>query len=166
MAFALLDQMDASKDVNADVLQNIAEIYAQIGNLGKLETALARWTEVTPESPETWNDFAAVKAVLGKKSEAIADLKKALVLNKQRLLTNPSARDLSALLANDPRFNSIRNDPEFQSLLPQATSSPAAGTNAKTDPQQQLKDLKALFDQGKIDQPTYDQKKAQILNSL
>ena len=34
------------------------------------------------------------------------------------------------------------------------------------DSQQQLKELKDLFDQGKIDQQTYEQKKAQILNSL
>ena len=39
---------------------------------------------------------------------------------------------------------------------------PAAGTNL----QQQLKDLKALFDQGKIDQSTYEQRKAKILKLL
>ncbi|MGB7747592.1 MAG: hypothetical protein WBN75_09925 [Verrucomicrobiia bacterium] len=63
-------------------------------------------------------DFAALKAILGKKSEAIAAIKKALALNSQRLLTNPSARDLASQLAKDPRFNSLKTDPEFQSLMP------------------------------------------------
>ena len=64
-AFALLDQMVAGKDINADALQDIAG-YVQTGSVGKLGAALARWTEVTPESPEVWNDFATLKAILGK----------------------------------------------------------------------------------------------------
>ncbi len=50
----------------------------------------------------------------------LADLKRALDLNTQRLQNNPSARDLAAQAAKDPRFNSLRDNPEFQSLLPQA----------------------------------------------
>jgi hypothetical protein len=42
----------------------------------------------------------------------------------------------------------------------------AKDKTAKPDPQQQLKDLKVQFDQGKIDQQTYEQKKSIILNSL
>jgi len=167
-AFALLDQIVANKDVAASTLGNIAGMFSQLQNLGKLETTLARMTEVTPRAPETWFDLAALKAHFGKKTEAIAALKKSLTLSAKRLQTNPSARDLAALAANDPRFDSLKNNPEFQSLLPQATSPapPAAGTNDKPDPQQQLKDLKAQFDQGKIDQQTYEQKKSSILNSL
>ena len=118
-AFELMDQIVASKDVNASALGNVAQIFAQLANLGKLETVLTRMTEVTPDSPDTWYDLAALKAVLGKKSEATTDLKEALDLNSKRLQTNPSARDLAAQAAKDPHFNSIKNDPEFQSLLPQ-----------------------------------------------
>jgi tetratricopeptide (TPR) repeat protein len=118
-AFKLLDQIVASEDVNANALNNVAQIFAQQQNLEKLETVLVRLTEVTPDSPEAWYDLAGLKSVLGKKSEAIADLKKSLELNSQRLQTNPSARDLAAQAAKDSHFNSLKSDPEFQSLLPQ-----------------------------------------------
>ena len=120
-ALGLLDQIVASKDVNVSALQNIAMIFAQLGNVAKLEAALARSTEVAPESPETWYNFAALEAALGKKSEAIADLKKALALNSQRLRTDPSAHDMAADASKDTRFNSIKGDSDFQSLLPQPT---------------------------------------------
>jgi len=120
-AFELMDQIVASKDVNADVLKNIAQTFAQVGNLGKVETALARLTEVAPNSPEAWYDLAALKAIRGEKTEALTDLKKALDLSSQRLRTIPSALDLAAQAVKDGRFNSLRNDPDFQSLLPKTS---------------------------------------------
>ena len=118
-AFELLDQIVANKDVNASALRNVAQIFAQQQNFGKLETVLSRITEVTPDSPEAWYDLAALESVLVKKSEAITDLKQALDLSSQRLKSNPSAHDLAAQVVNDGHFNSLKNDPEFQSLLPQ-----------------------------------------------
>jgi ankyrin repeat protein/thioredoxin-like negative regulator of GroEL len=118
-AFEVLDKIVGSKDVNASALGNVAGMFSQLGNLGKLETVLTRMTEVTPDSPEIWYDLAALKSFRGKKAEALADLKKALELNSQRLQTNPSARDLAAQAAKDPRFDSLKNDPDFQRLLPQ-----------------------------------------------
>ena len=69
------------------------------GNLPKLEVVMEKLVVLKPDGPEEHYDLAALKAVLGKKSEAIANLKKALELNSRRLKTSPSSRDLSTLAA-------------------------------------------------------------------
>jgi len=73
-------------------------------------------TEATPESPEAWFDLARLRAVLGKKPEAITALKQALALNARRLQANPAARDLAAGLAKDGSFNSLKDEAEFKKL--------------------------------------------------
>jgi tetratricopeptide (TPR) repeat protein len=118
-AIGMFDQALADPNIKPENVNAMAQISAMIGDLPKLEVVLERLIVLKPGEPEVCYDLAALKAVLGKKSEAIADLKKALDLNAQRLQNNPSARDLAAQAAKDSRFNSLRDDPAFQSLLPQ-----------------------------------------------
>jgi len=118
-AIGMFDQALADPNIKPENVTAMAQISAMTGDLPKLEVVLERLIVLKPGEPEVRYDLAALKAVLGKKSEAIADLKRALDLSTQRLQNNPSARDLAAQAAKDPRFNSLRGDPEFQSLLPQ-----------------------------------------------
>ena len=113
----IFDQALANPNITPEALTAMAQIAAMTGNLPKLEVVMEKLVVLKPDGPEEHYDLAALKAVLGKKSEAIANLKKALELNSQRLKTSPSSRDLSTLAAKDPRFNSLKNNPEFQSLL-------------------------------------------------
>jgi tetratricopeptide (TPR) repeat protein len=118
-AIGMFDQALADPNIKPENVTAMAQISALTGDLPKLEVVLERLIVLKPGEPEACYDLAALKAVLGKKSEAIADLKRALDLSTQRLQNNPSARDLAAKAAKDSRFNSLRGDPEFQSLLPQ-----------------------------------------------
>lgn len=118
-AIGMFDQALANPNIKPEDVTAMAQISAITGNLPELELVLERLIILKPGEPEPSYDLAALKAVLGKKSEAVADLKRALDLNTQRLHNNPSAHDLAAQAAKDSRFNSLRDDPEFQSLLPQ-----------------------------------------------
>jgi tetratricopeptide (TPR) repeat protein len=113
----MFDEVLANPNITPENLTAMAQIAAMSGNLPKLEIVMEKLVVLKPDGPEEHYDLAALKAVLGKKSEAIANLKKALELNSKRLQTNPSSRDLSTLAAKDSRFNSLKNNPEFQSLL-------------------------------------------------
>ena len=51
----------------------IAQFYAQIGNLPKLESALEKLAAIIPNQPEPWYDLAALNAVLGKTDESLQE---------------------------------------------------------------------------------------------
>jgi len=112
----VLDEIVANPAATGDILGTAAQLYSQQGKLDKLERVLVRMTEATPESPEAWFDLARLRAVLGKKPEAITALKQALALNARRLQANPAARDLAAGLAKDGSFNSLKDEAEFKKL--------------------------------------------------
>jgi Flp pilus assembly protein TadD len=96
----------------------MAQIAARLGNLPELEIALQKLTSLAPSQPEPRYDLAALYAILGRTSEALRNLQAALDLNARRLATNPAAQDLLATARNDHRFDSIRNQPGFQKLVP------------------------------------------------
>jgi hypothetical protein len=56
--------------------------------------------------------------VLGKSPEALQNLRLALDLSAKRLATNPAASNLLLLARTDSRLNSLRNLPEFKSIVP------------------------------------------------
>ena len=114
----LFDQVLANPHVSPNEIGVIAQFYAQTGNLPKLENAVEKLVAIAPGEPEPWYDLAAVKIVLGKTSESLQDLQTSLNLSAQRLKQNPQARDLLAEVRKDHRFDSIRNLPEFQKLVP------------------------------------------------
>jgi tetratricopeptide (TPR) repeat protein len=89
-----------------------------MGNLPKLEEALEKITALVPDQPEPWYDSAALNAVLGKPDQAMQNLRQALDLSARRLKSNPTARDLLNEARKDPRFNPLRNLPEFQKMVP------------------------------------------------
>jgi len=96
----------------------IAQFYAHLGNLSELEKALKRLTEVAPTEPESWYDLAAVNIAVGKTSEGLENLQTSLDLSARRLKQNPKARDLLVEARKDSRFDTVRNLPAFQKLVP------------------------------------------------
>jgi tetratricopeptide (TPR) repeat protein len=113
----LFDQT-LTNPVSASAAGAIAQFDAHIGNLAQLETALQKMAALSPDQPEPWYDLAALKAVLGKKTESLQDLRTALDLSAKRRLTNPAAPDLMATSRVDGRFDSLRALPEFQKIVP------------------------------------------------
>jgi thioredoxin-like negative regulator of GroEL len=101
-----------------DNLAAMAQICAALGNASTLERALQKIITLQPDQPEARYDLAALEAITGKTNEALKNLAVTLDLSTKRKLTNPAARDLVSEARNDTRFNAIRNEPEFQKLVP------------------------------------------------
>ena len=114
----LFDEAITNAHITTEQLFAIAKFYADSGNYNKLEAVLERIVVVDPGQPEPHYDLAALKAVLGKTNESLQNLQVALELNAQRLKTNPAANNLMTQVRADPHFNSLRNLPEFQKLVP------------------------------------------------
>ncbi len=112
----IADALVANPKSDAKAISFAAQVYQQLANYPALETALARWVELTP-TPEAWLDYAAAQAVQGKKAVAIVSLRQALALNAARLKTNPQAADIAPGLKDDPRYASLRTDPDFKKLI-------------------------------------------------
>jgi tetratricopeptide (TPR) repeat protein len=96
----------------------LAQMCAQSGDLPKLETLLQKMVEMNPDQPEVRYDLASLQSVLGKKTEALQNLKTALDLSTARLKTNSAAHDLLSVARTDQRLDGLRDLPEFKKLVP------------------------------------------------
>jgi tetratricopeptide (TPR) repeat protein len=114
----LFDQALANPHISSSEAGFIAQEYAKMGNLTKLEEVLQKIVAIVPDQPEPWYDIAALNVVLGKPDQGLQNLRKSLDLSAQRIKGNPTARDLLAEVRKDPRFDSVRNRPEFQKIVP------------------------------------------------
>ena len=114
----LFDQMMADPHLSSNVAGFIAQTYAKMGNLAKLEAVLQKIVTLVPDQPEPWYDLAALNTILGKPDQALQSLHQALDLSARRLKSNPTAHDLLLEARKDPRFDPLRNLPEFQKIVP------------------------------------------------
>jgi len=117
-AIGVFDEAITNANITGGQLGAIANFYAAMGNFNKLETVLERMVALAPDQPEPRYELAALKAVLGKSDESLENLKIALDLNARRLKSNPTANDLLSQARVDTHFDSVRNLPEFQKLVP------------------------------------------------
>ena len=117
-AVEVLDETSNKPGADMSVLLKAAQQYAQMGNTARLESTLEKLVRMPGAGPEAWYDLAALKASLGKSSEALAALKQAFELSAARLKRDPKARDLFKEAARDVRFDKLRNTPEFKNLEP------------------------------------------------
>ncbi len=117
-ALQTLDKVFNDPKLDANAVLSIAQAYAGLGNVAKLEATLEKLTKVMPESPEAWYDLAVLKSGLGKPPEALAALRRSLELSAKRLQGDPKARDLLVSAKKEERFGPIRQLPEFQKLVP------------------------------------------------
>ena len=103
-------------------ISTLAQLYSRmgVGYFNKLEDALQKLAGLAPESvkPEAYYDLASIKAMTGKTSEALDDLRISMDLNAKRLKADPTAPNLAVTNRSDPRFDALRNLPEFQKIVP------------------------------------------------
>jgi thioredoxin-like negative regulator of GroEL len=112
-----LDQVMNNPQLDANAVLQLAQCYAQLNNLPRLEAALDKLVKLSPGSAEAWYDSAAMKVTLGKPQEALTALGHALELSQKRLKQDPKARDLVAEVQRDGRFASLRQNAEFKKLV-------------------------------------------------
>jgi len=117
-AVELFDRALANPHISSNEAGFIAQQYAQMGNLPKLEQVLEKLVVLVPDQPEPWYDLAALNAVLNQPEPALQNLGKSLELSSKRLKTNPTGRDLLVEARKDPRLDSLRSRPEFQKMVP------------------------------------------------
>jgi tetratricopeptide (TPR) repeat protein len=114
----LFDRVMADPHLSSNEAGFIAQTYAKMGYLTKLEAVLQKIVTLVPDQPEPWYDLAALNTILGKPDQALQNLHKSLDLGAQRLKSNPTAHDLLNEARKDSRFNALRNLPEFQKMVP------------------------------------------------
>jgi hypothetical protein len=117
-ATALLEHAISQANVPPGVLRGAAQFFAQTRQFSELEVVLKKLTTAMPTEPEPWYDLARLEAILGNKDELIKDLQNSLNLSDQQLRTNPKAIDIRQAARSEAAFNSVREMPEFQKLVP------------------------------------------------
>jgi thioredoxin-like negative regulator of GroEL len=113
----VLDQMltHATTDVTACTFA--ANMFAQLGQITKVEQALVVLLRASPNNPEGRYDLAAIQALQSKTAEAMSSLRTALEQNAQRLEREPKANNIYSNAIGDSRFASLRTLPEFAKML-------------------------------------------------
>lgn len=113
-AYGILDALLANPKADPRTVLSVAEAYRQLAQIGKVEMAMQRYTQLAAESPEAWYDLAAIQAAQGKAREAAQNLDRSFVLDAARRQKDPKARDLRGQFPSDVRFEQVRSAPEFQ----------------------------------------------------
>jgi tetratricopeptide (TPR) repeat protein len=116
-ANALLDEVMHNPQANGAILTQVAQFYAQIGNLAKSEEAMLRATVLEPNNSQTWYNLANVQGYQGHATDAAESLKKALAANAVERATQPAMPDFRQNALTNPNFNSIRTNPAFRAVL-------------------------------------------------
>ncbi|MFN7139482.1 MAG: protein O-mannosyl-transferase family, partial [Limisphaerales bacterium] len=116
-ALPLLDQIVANPGAGPEAVMMAAQVFLQVGDTPRLERALSRMTQLTPNNPEAWYDLAGLQVML-RKSEAADSLKTAIKLSNERLQREPNARNLINEAKKDARFAPLRQqDQELERML-------------------------------------------------
>jgi tetratricopeptide (TPR) repeat protein len=117
-AMELFNQAIDNPNIKYSDAAAVAQFFGQLGQLTGFEKALRKIIVLAPDAPEHRYNLAAVEAVSGRTTEALADLKLALDLNAKRLAANPAANNILNVIRSDPNINALRGLPEFQKLVP------------------------------------------------
>lgn len=116
-ALALVDQLVNNPAADNSSLLFAAQIANQLGQLSRVEQALSRIAQSSPDNPEVWFDLAGVQALQKKETQAIDSLRVALAGSTKRLAKDPNAPNLHTNALVDSRLNNIRQSPAFQRLI-------------------------------------------------
>ncbi len=116
-ALEMFDKAMARPEIKPAEVGAIAQYCAQMNNYPKLEAALRKIVEISPEQPAAYYDLAALLSLVGKNDESFTTLKTALTMNDHQRATNPSLTSLRAALQTDARFERVRNLPEFKKVI-------------------------------------------------
>jgi len=124
-AVEILDRVFNSPRMNHSALDVLAQAYAQIQDLPRLQAVLDKAVKLYPDSPEAWYNLAGLQASLGNSTDAPVNLRRALELNALRLKRNPATPDLAGQARKDPRLAPLLQRPDLQQWLTPASKPPA-----------------------------------------
>ena len=116
-AAELLTEAVSSSNIQPNDLRNIATFFATTANFNRLEGTLQKLTVIEPGEPEAWYDLARLEVLLGKKDEAIKDLKTSVDLSDARLKTNAAALNIRAAARSEPSFGPLHGSPEYDKIF-------------------------------------------------
>lgn len=88
---------------NPEAYQYLLQIYGQRNDLGEMTRLLERVTAVTPHDWAPWLDLAVLRMAGGNMEEGFTCIDRALAINR---------KDAVRRLAQDPRFQRLRNYPD------------------------------------------------------
>ncbi len=117
-AIQILDRILNDPQVQPSAVLAIAQAYAQMNNLAKLEATLERLVQIMPQEAEPHYDLAALKCGVGKLGDAMKSLTRAIEINMARRATNASLRNLVDATRADGRFAALHSLPDYQKLVP------------------------------------------------
>lgn len=103
------EQLLTRNDADAEVLRVLAELVSKRGDIERAVELDGQLVDLLPEDPLVRYNFGCSLARVGRSREAIASLSQAILLGYD---------DLEHLEV-DPDLDSLRDDPEFRSLLSQ-----------------------------------------------
>jgi tetratricopeptide (TPR) repeat protein len=116
-ASQMLDQLLNMPNLDANTLMEVANLYLQMGDLGKSEDAIMRLTVLAPQASGPWYNLAVVQANRGEIDKAIASLKKSLPLNAAEIRANPKMINFREHVFQDPSFGGLRQTPQFKAAF-------------------------------------------------
>ena len=103
------EQLLSRNESDVEVLRVLAELVSKKGNVDRAVELDQRLADLLPEDPLVRYNLGCSLARAGQNREAIASLSRAILLGYDDL----------AHLEVDPDLDSLRDDPEFRSLLGQ-----------------------------------------------
>lgn len=115
----LVEKVLANPQADNNQLQAALQTYQMAGNAQRMGDSLNRLLKLNPNSPELWYDLGALLTFQARTNEAIAAVSNAVLHSNARLKQAPSANNLQAMAATDPRFTAIRPHPEFLKAIQQ-----------------------------------------------
>ena len=116
-ALQVADRMIANPQADMNGLLMAAQVCNQLGQIARVEQALARIVKISPDNPEAWFDLASVQAAQNRSTQAIDSMREMLARNAQRLARDPKAPNLFSNAQTDARLNNLRQLPEFKQLM-------------------------------------------------
>ena len=102
------------KNIPPEAYLRLAQIYARRKDYGMIAEALQAYLERAPSNSKIWVDLAAARFAAGQREPALEALRKAVEVGGE------PARDA---IRRDQRFDPVRNDPEFQRIVPAVRTS-------------------------------------------
>ncbi len=91
------------------ILLQVAKMYADSNRYNLLEEALQLYLNRQPNDPRKWLDLAAAQAAQRKLQPTLESLKQAI---------RKGGEPVRSMIRQDPRFNEMKNHPEFQKIVP------------------------------------------------
>ncbi|MCP5488178.1 MAG: DUF2723 domain-containing protein [Verrucomicrobia bacterium] len=103
-----------------EVILRIAQMYAGSGRADLFANALQQYLQRDPNNARVWVDLAAAQFSMQRTGDGLQSLRRAVSIG---------GRAIQDQVRQDPRFEPIRNAPEFQAIIPTVQAQPQIPSN-------------------------------------